>query len=242
MPKYLVIALLFLAACGSPEAENDLDLSRFMVPCDTVGLVYQYATNDKAAPVYYDYYLQVKDKDKRNYLITNRYNQDLVVEQLTRESISDAGLVLVDSRTYTTDSNGVSLTRKTQIRQGLTFPFQPVVSDSLAYRYEIIFADSDSTADMILTRDRFFQGITDHEQEGKTYRCAYFKGAEVITVTPRDGGVFREERQFEEYYAEGIGLIFSKKWSKDSEISYETKFVKSMRMDDFLQLNPAPSK
>lgn len=174
------------------------------------GLVYEYraVNNDSLAPNYWYYRSFVQDSGI--YFTGTYYDAaDLTPLQFTREEMVSNGMRLIDLYLYEPDSTGKSQRVEAEIIAGSVFPFE--VRDSggvFVYNIEWTSLGEPKTTTGLI-KNRRYAGDTTFVFDDKRHDAVIFKVRELLEHDQE--GVFEQEFATEEWYAEGLGLVYYRK-------------------------------
>lgn len=204
----ILITISILFSCQS-DRKNIRDYY-FPLKALTEGLVYEYhaVNNDTLAPDYWYYRSFVTDTSV--YLTATYYNPaTLTPLQLVREEMYSNGMAAQDLYLYETDSTGKQRQIKANIESGSVFPFE-VRDSGGVFLYKANWQlPSEKNATTTLIKNRRYAGDTTFVFQGKTYDCVVFQVKELLEHDQE--GFFEQEFDGVEWYAKGLGLVYSKK-------------------------------
>jgi hypothetical protein len=220
---FLVGFTLLLKACASDQRR---DIRDYYFPVEALrsGRVYEYVgsgNSDNPASEYW-YYKSFK-RDSAWFLAATYYDQNFQIGQIVREKIDESGAsakeyFLYEPDTITQQQAPVPVT----IESPLIYPFQ--VRDSagtLLFRlsYHPIW---EPEATVTLVRNRRFLGDGPaFKFRGKSYPSIRFDVRETVVNDRSDAEVV--EGIGEEWYAKGIGLVYSRKTYGAGELTIENR-------------------
>jgi hypothetical protein len=213
---------LLTAACNHKRNIRD-----FYYPVESLrtGTVYAYEStqNGTTAPEYW--YYRSASPDSGQFMSAIYYDSRLQIGQITREKIVDNGAL---ARDYILNEPDSALQRPVQTRalieSGNNFPFQ--VHDSTGvFLFSLKYHPArDPQATIYLIRNRRFLGDgPSYTFQGKQYPCIRFGVQEAIGNEKE--GASEVEGKGEEWYAKGLGLVYSKKVYGRGSLKLETRLV-----------------
>ena len=218
----LCISLVYLLACSKEQGKKDI--SAFYFPVDALrgGKVYEFEAmkGDSSSSEYW--YLRSFRRDSGMFLTGTYYDHQFQIEQIVREKMTDLGAITVDYSLYETDQERDTLMRSAAlIEKSFVFPFKikdttTTVQFSLNYHTPL-----DTTLRVYLTRTRRYAGAADEfEFQGDKYPCIRFLLKETIGF--ERGKEPEVTGKGEEWYAEGLGLVYYRKtYGADALVQYE---------------------
>lgn len=235
---FIIVAM---ASCkpSQPQAPATKNLQSYYYPVESLrkGLVYAYESMDTLRPPYYEYFIVVDDSASNRYLVSNYYNAAFQQSNLRRERILPDGMWLEEMRFFYPNSSGKLESIIPTIKDRVVFPFVATPSDSLSYRMSLEYTlpDANESHNTVL-RDRFIKGFEDYTYKNKVYQCVRTEVKSYEEFTARKGGGYgKEESITEELYAEGLGLVYTKRTVK-GQIVAEYRLRETMTMEDFEKL------
>lgn len=205
----LLVSMLLLAC----QNDGKRDIRAYYFPAQDLhnGQVYQYAVTQNGNPANEYWYYRSSLRDSGLFFTATNYDRNYQISQITTEKIFASGAVSRDYFIYEPDtlSDQVVQVRAT-VESANVFPFQ--VTDSLGvFLFRLHYAPAnDTTTTIYVIRNRRFLGDgPDFKLQGKTYPCVRFGLREVVGNEKE--GASEVEGQGEEWYAQGIGLVYSRK-------------------------------
>ncbi len=206
----VLLVSTFLIAC---QGDGKRDIRAYYFPAEDLhrGQVYQYALtqNGSTAPEYWYYRSTLRDSGL--FLTATNYDRNYQIAQITTEKLFASGAVSRDYFVYEPDTlTSTVLQVRATVESPNVFPFR--VTDSLGiFLFSLHYAPAnDSATKIYVIRNRRFLGDgPDFELQGKTYPCIRFGLREV--VGNEQEGASEVEGVGEEWYARGIGLVYSRK-------------------------------
>lgn len=200
--------LLLLAACTGDRR----DIRAFYFPAESLagGKVYEYAsTESDSIPPDYWYFRSIR-ADSGLFLVGTYYDASFQVGQIVREKIDHSGSQVRDYFLYFPDSSGQ---RNIRVAARLESPdvFPSSVKDSSGvYLFSLKLQQPGDAGVIYLIRNRRYLGdAPDFEFQGKKYPCIRFSLREAIGKSAE--GDAETESRGEEWYAEGLGLVYYRK-------------------------------
>ena len=228
---HFAYCLLPITYCLLQTACQKQDLRDYYFPLKQLQKepkVYEYrlSTADTSLTIYW-YYQTVVQGDSVNFVGT-LYNSDFQPMQLVREERTANGMKMKELTFYT---EGGAIAAKARIDGGATFPFAAHDSNSVFVNV-IHFADpKDSTHLTTLTRNRRFLRRTTYDFKEKNRAAAEFDMKEEQAESGAKQGGWVHIYKIQEIYAQGIGLVFSKRELGGGQF-FETKLVDIYPMTD----------
>ena len=217
------LALLsLLAAC---RGDGQRDIRDYYLPTKDLydGLVYHYDLTQNGSPVEEYWYYRSILRDSGLFLTATNYDRFFQINQLTTEKIFANGAVTRDYFVYEPDTaTGTVRQIRAVVESANVFPFR--VTDSLGiFLFRLHYAPTtDTTAKIYLIRNRRFLGDgPDFELQGQKYPCIRFGLQEAIGNEQE--GASEVEGTGEEWYARGIGLVYSRKTFGDYRLEARLK-------------------
>jgi hypothetical protein len=216
--------MLFLTNGCAPDKKRDISDYYFPVEALRSGRVYEYTSSGNSAEPTSEYwYYKGFQRDSGWFLAATYYDQRFQIGQIVREKISDAGATareyfLYEPDTITQQQAPVPVT----IESPHIFPFQ--VRDStgrwlFSLSYHPIW---EPEATVTLVRHRRFLGDgPPFKFRGKSYPCIRIDVQETIVNDRAE--TESVEGVGEEWYAKGIGLVYSRKTYGAGELTIENR-------------------
>lgn len=209
MKKYLFLFILPLFFACENDAHRNLEPFYFPLKKLEDGLVYEYqsTSNPNDPPMYWYYRTVVQDGE--THLVGMAYDPEFEPDQLVREKRVDNGMLLADFYTYEMGEDEKKKQIRANIEADNVFSFRVdetkpgVLLTSLNWQ---TLADS---AKITLVRNRQFGGDTTFVFEGKDVPAIRMNTVELVEHTTE--GTLPLEFPGEEWYAEGLGLVYLKK-------------------------------
>jgi hypothetical protein len=201
------ILLIIIVFVGCQSDQKNIRDYYFPLKALTGGLVYEYraVNNDTLAPDYWYYRSFVTDTSV--YLAATYYDAaTLTPLQLVREEMFSNGMAAQDLYLYETDSTGKQRQIIANIESGSVFPFEVRDSGGI-FLYKVSWQMQDATTTLI--KNRRYTGDTTFVFQEKTYDCVVFEVKELLEHDQE--GFFEQEFDGVEWYAKGLGLVYSKK-------------------------------
>ena len=170
---------------------------------------YEYILNDTTFKMYW-YYQTVTQGDSI-YFVGTCYNDAFQQMLLTREQRFDNGMKLKDLFYFGIGTTGLATRSAATIEAGAVFPFQ-IKDDKGVFISVIKYKDpKDSTHETTITRNRRFIKDNYYDFRGKKNNAIEFEmKEEQAEHDPKKGG-WQHIYTVQEMYAEGIGLVFTKR-------------------------------
>ena len=198
-------------SCGQEGGHRDIRNYYFPLKRLKEGLVYEYRSvnNPQMAPVYW--YFRSLTQDGKKVLTSTYYEQDLLPIQHLQEEMVSNGMLLDQMYLYgPADLNGGRQKRTgADIIAGNVFPFHVRDSGGI-FLFHVQWKDpADSLILHSIVRNRYFEGDTTIELQGRKYRAVKFATKESYEMD--NYGVFETQYSGIEIYAKGIGLAYYKK-------------------------------
>jgi len=201
---------LVLMACGNGGKR---DIRAYYFPAEELykGQVYQYTLTQNGQPADEFWYYRSTLRDSGLFLTATNYDRNYQINQITTEKLFESGAVSRNYFVYEPDTLSSTVRQISAVVEAPNvFPFQ--VTDSLGiFLFRLHYAPaSDSSASIYLIRNRRFLGdAPDFELKGQHYPCIRFGVREVVGNEKE--GASEVEGSGEEWYARGIGLVYSRK-------------------------------
>lgn len=227
---FFLCVIGFSLGCNRSTPQS---IDRFYYPVNDLneGLVYHYQTITKDQPPISSYWLFKSNIINGEIQFTGQYyDATKTVGQFFRQRIVSTGALLEDYKFYVgRDTSDHVLPIDVEIDYPNAFPFE--VYDTIGvYLYKLSFiAPGDSSINTII-RNRRFVGYESWNHNGKSYPAIKFRLLERIEND--NNGVLTIDMKGYEIYAEGIGLVFSKKESMDGT-SIEERLIERMKVEEF---------
>lgn len=208
MTRFLLACFLFTACTGDRR-----DIRAYYFPLDSLaeGQVYDYAPvgTDTIPPDYW--YFQAERQDGNDFLIATYYDANFEVGQRTREKMTANGVRAKEYALFSPDSAGMRSVRiDATLESPDVFPFS--VQDSAGvFLFSLQFhPPGDSATTIYLIRNRRYLGDgPDYYFKGKKYPTVRFSLREAVGNSAE--GDAEVESRGEEWYAEGLGLVYYRK-------------------------------
>ena len=200
---------LFFACQG----DGQRDIRAYYFPAEDLhsGQVYQYALTQNGQTANEYWYYRSTLRDSGLFLTATNYDRNYQIAQITTEKLFANGAVSRDYFVYDPDTASGKVTQvRATVESANVFPFR--VTDSLGvFLFRLHYAPANDTAAKIyVIRNRRFLGDgPDFEWQGKTYPCIRFGLREVVGNEKE--GASEVEGTGEEWYARGLGLVYSRK-------------------------------
>ncbi len=206
----VLLFFLIIAAC---QNLGKRDIRAYYFPAKELykGQVYQYALTQNGSTADEYWYYRSTLRDSGLFLTATNYDRYFQIDQITTEKLFESGAVSRDYYVYEPDTvTGKAKQARAVVESPNVFPFQ--VTDSLGvFLFRLHYAPANDTATKIyVIRNRRFLGdAPDFELQGRKYACIRFGIKEVVGNEKE--GASEVEGQGEEWYAQGIGLVYSRK-------------------------------
>ena len=205
---YLLWLVVLVVSCQSDGQE---DIRDYYFPIQQLkdGLVYEYEAlePDSLAPYYWYYRSLIQDDAV--YLSGTFYEVDLIPKQQQTELMVSNGILLEDLYLYYADSLNKQQSYTVDIVSGSLFPFK-VSAEGGIFLYRIAWPDpQDPTLVTTLIKNRRYVGDTTYVYQGETYPCKVFSVKEQVEIDQE--GVLEQQFDGIEFYAKGLGLVYTKK-------------------------------
>jgi hypothetical protein len=206
-----VLALVFSCGKTTEKAEAKYHFKDYYYPIEDLrtGKAYVYTpVNNDSLESYISYHL-----NNGGYLTTTEYNSTFQITQIKTEDFVRNGTFLHRLRLcdYFPESPDLCQPIDVKIESPAVFPFEMMDSSSV-FLYKISWKElSDTTIENTIIRNRHFMGFETKKWKGKPYHCVKFGIREEISVGSQSDGFQTFKAFTEEYYAKGIGLIYTKK-------------------------------
>ncbi len=221
----LLISILLITC----QNNGKRDIRAYYFPAEDLykGQVYQYAVTQNGTPANEYWYYRSVLRDSGLFLTATNYDRNYQISQITTEKLFDSGAVSRDYFVYEPDTlHGTVVQVRATVESANVFPFH--VTDSLGiFLFRLHYAPANDTATKIyLIRNRRFLGDGPaFELQGKSYSCVRFGVREVVGNEKE--GASEVEGTGEEWYARGLGLVYSRK-------SFGDYHLESRLVDRFL--------
>ncbi len=205
-----VLICWFLMGC---EGHGKRDIRAYYFPAEDLhnGQVYQYALTQNGSTADEYWYYRSTLRDTGLFLTATNYDRYYQINQITTEKLFPSGAVSRDYFVYEPDTlTGTVRQVRATVESANVFPFR--VTDSLGvFLFHLYYFPANDTATKIyVIRNRRFLGDgPDFELQGQHYPCIRFGIREVVGNEKE--GASEVEGQGEEWYARGIGLVYSRK-------------------------------
>lgn len=220
-------------ACG----DGKRDIRRFYFPAEELrkGLVYVYQSEEGDTTEQRYWYYRAFRRDSGLFLTGTQYDRSFQVVQFLREKIVDNGSLARTSMLYETDTaSGHANPIQALIESPNLFPFR--VTDSLGvFLFRLKYHPlSDNAATIFLIRNRRYLGDGPaFVFKGKNYPTVRFGLHEAIGHSKE--GTAEVEGRGEEWYAEGLGLVYYRKAFGDGHIRYAYRLKETIPMAELEQ-------
>ncbi len=214
---------LFLQACQSENKSKDIRNYYFPLKALKDGLVYEYSPqgNTPSGPAYWYYRSIIQDGNVN--LTGTYYENDLIPQQLSNESMTNAGMVLDDLFLYETDTaTDTQIQIPVNVIHDDVFPFQ-VRENGGIFLYHVDWTSPlDSGAVLSVIKNRRYLRDTSFQLAGENYDALLFELKELVAYDKE--GVLEQEYAGIEIYAKGLGLVYySKKVTEALHLQYRLK-------------------
>ncbi len=219
---YALLLALTSLACRSDGKRN---VRAYYFPAEELykGQVYQYALTQNGSTADEYWYYRSTLRDSGLFLTATNYDRYFQIDQITTEKLFDSGAASRDYFVYEPDTaTGTARQVRAVIESPNVFPFR--VTDSLGvflFRLHYVPA-GDTAAKIYVIRNRRFLGDgPDFELQGQKYACIRF-GIKEVVGNEKEGSS-EVEGQGEEWYAKGIGLVYSRRTFGDYHLESRLK-------------------
>jgi len=224
---------LCLLSCG-PSSEQT-SLKGYYFPIDSLedGQVYIYRMGN-GYPYEFDvwFYKSVTENGK-TFLTAQQYDLMGNVRQFQLQEITATGAMLDQNIFFGVDSTGLALPTNCEILEDSHFPF--FVKDTLGiFLSSLSYIDSNDSTKVTLVRNRRFLRDTTFLYMGKSVPAVLMEVKEAYDYDKQ--GILTVEAKGYETYAQGLGLVSSRKYLQDS-IEFSFQLDTTMSMDDFLKIS-----
>jgi hypothetical protein len=226
---------LLLSACAYFSDIPNLKDYYYPIAQLKEGKVYEYtpANNDTLAGYYWYFHTlrpdpKQSDKAQSNYLTGTYYDVNYEIAQMVSEEVVSNGTILDEAYLFLSDNNGVKQQIKVAIDAANVFPFEVKDTNTVLF-YKIHWKNpKDTTEQLTLTRNRRYRGKTTYSFKGHSYDCIQFELRELIDSEKE--GHWQQEYKGQEFYAKGIGLVYSEKViNKNFVLAYRLKDIYDMK-------------
>ncbi|MEQ1745809.1 MAG: hypothetical protein ABMA02_10305 [Saprospiraceae bacterium] len=221
---YIALGASLFLACA--EEKRDIKAYYFPVKKLLSGMAYAYASEegDTTELRYWNYRAFVRDSGV--FLVGTQYDRYFSINQIVREKLVESGSVAREVFLFEADTvQGKMVPVPTTIESPDLFPFE--VRDSLGvFLYKLQYHPaSDSTATVYLIRNRRFLGDGPvFEFNGEKHPTVRFGVREAVGHSK--DGTAELEGNGEEWYAQGLGLVyFRKSFGTDNQIRFAFRLV-----------------
>ena len=211
LSRYVLLGLcLFCIGCG-----EDLPLKKYYFPSDGSKLNYTYRTNEAED----NHWLIETTKEGWHIRV---YNDTMAMIQESMETAYINGVQQDQLRLF-----GDNQSIEVDIRSGFLYPYEKL--DSLdVLVHHIQWAQEDEQAYQVI-RNRRFIGLRNKDYDGEMWACAVFKLEEhIISLGDGDVEIIADG---EEWYAEGIGLIYRQRRYSDENVLTERLILREANQD-----------
>jgi hypothetical protein len=217
-----LISIYAIGFFGCTSETSWLESYYFPLEALQQGVVYEYrpVQSDSLPPEYW--YFRSFLTDTASFLAGQYINDAFEVGQFILEEKVSNGMRLKKCVIAVPDTSGRLQQIDTEVLSGAAFPF--TVKDSLSvFLYQLKWNDPQSPGRVTtLTRNVRFFGTIPCEVFGDAAICAHLGGRELIAVD--EDGVLELEYDYDQHFAEGIGLIwYRKQISEDFIMEYALK-------------------
>lgn len=203
---FFILLLASLTFCRNSATK---DIRNYYFPLKELeeGLVYEYQPvyPDSLTPAYW-FYRSFIGKEGI-YLTGMYYEYELIPLQLVREELVRNGMLTQEVFLYERpDSSGKQDRIEVEVLQNNAFPFE--VSDSSGiFLYKIAYEPpSDPGAKITLIKNRKYRSDTTFIYNEDPYDAVVFDVKELVEYDKE--GVFEQQYNSTEIYAEGLGLVY----------------------------------
>lgn len=215
--------IFFLIACAC-TGDGKRNISDYYFPAEELrsGKVYEYdlAKGDSSSPEYW--YYRASRRDSGLFLSGTYYDSRFQIGQIRREKIADDGVTVRDYFLYESDwETGKQVQMNAVIESPDMFPFR-VRDSSGVFLFRLRYHPAvDSGSTIYINRERIFLGNGPaFRYQGEDYPCVRFGLRELIGN--KKEGIPELEGRGEEWYAEGLGLVYYRKsFGKSNQVAFE---------------------
>lgn len=217
-----IIFLTFLSFLVLACSDGKRDIRDYYFPVESLqdGLVYAYSAEEGDTSERRYWYYRAFKRDSGIFMASTQYDRNFEIVQMLREKVLNSGSRARNSFLYETDTaTGIARPIPTVIESPELFPFR--VTDSLgvflfSLKYHPIF---DTTATIYIIRNRRYLGDgPDFEFGGNTYPTIRFGLQEAVGNEKE--GASEVAGTGQEWYAKGLGLVYSEKSFAGGKIRY----------------------
>lgn len=215
---FAAFALLF--SCANDDGKRNIESYYFPLSELADGLVYEYRSiGSENDPPRYWYYRTV-EQDGQTFLVGMAYDPEFEPDQLVREERVPSGMLLADLLIYEADSTGKKTKVQTSIDAESVFAFRVDEAKPGVLLSSVNWQTTTDSAKINLVRNRQFDGDTTFTFRGKKVPAIRFRTVELVEHETE--GRLPLEFGGEEWYAEGLGLVFlSKDIDENWQMAYE---------------------
>lgn len=204
-----VLLILFFSACS--DGKRDIHDYYFPVKALRNGQVYAYQSEEGDTTERRYWYYRSFERDSGLFMAGVQYSRNFEIVQRLWEKIVDNGSLARTIFLYETDpATGLQRPIPTQVESPNLFPFR--VTDSIGiFLFQVKYHPVEDTAATIyVIRNRRYLGAgPDFELDGKKYSTVRFDLHEAVGNDKL--GASEVEGVGEEWYAEGLGLVYYSK-------------------------------
>lgn len=239
---FLLMLILMWVACA--PGGRDIKSYYFPVKQFSEGKVYVFAAENGDSSDQEYWYYRSFPTDSGLFLVATYYDRQFAIGQIVREKIVSSGALARNYFLYEPDTAAQKLVQvPVQLIAPNTFPFE-VSDSSRVYLFHLQYhPPGDSATTIYLIRNRRFLGDgPDFSLGEKTYPTVRM-GLREIYGNEQEGSL-EIEGVGEEWYAEGLGLVFYKKNIAEGkyQLAYRLREIISMeeleRRAKFTLTNP----
>lgn len=228
----IILTLFSLLVHACSDGKRDIRDYYFPVESLQDGLVYAYSAQEGDTSERRYWYYRVFERDSGLFMASTQYDRNFEIVQMLREKILNSGSRARNSFLYETDTlSGKARPIPVTIESPDLFPFR--VSDSLGVflfglKYHPLY---DSAATIYMIRNRRYLGDgPDFEFAGKKYPTIRFGLREAVGNEKE--GASEIAGTGEEWYAKGLGLVYSEKSFAGGKIRYVFRLKETFPMTE----------
>ena len=228
--------IVSLVSCNNNRLEN------YYYPIGNLssGLIYEYESPETGHKDYV-YVQSLRDENKQWRLVKTSYGANFQQYSIIKEKKLEDGMIYEDYMFLIPDSTGITRNYKAQIKEdNVAYPFAPQ-KDSLAfYRFEMEYRlPPDLDLVIKFVGDRKYKGFQQYNWNGTATTVAVIERKATYNFSdPNKGGSWNQEGFQTEYYAKGIGLIYSKSIRREQDRTFvnERTLTRRYPMTEFLKM------
>ncbi len=229
LPFLIFMTIMVLGSCS----KNEKNLKSFYFPFEKLekGLVYEFKSLN-GMPIEYWMYFSKKKQGTYQFRSVNITPSGKKIQEVIEKEVSN-GMKMVEYNLFQYDSTGRQITTALDILSPASFSFsEPDTSNIYVFKAKIQ-DPFDTSLTTTIIKNKKFDRFDTFKFKGKNYPAVIINLKELIEQEKKDDGYLTPPSyDGEEWFAEGIGLVYYKKNIND-DFKIEYRLNNIMTLDEF---------